>query len=469
LRDDAALDALMNQVSGGSPTISLEQWIRYNTELATDKDTPEQIKASFKTLADSRTDPLSSPAVGQCMKVDTSRHLRVRLAAHLPLRDVMASPANGIRCSTSVVHGEARVMHCGDLGGVVTYTRWPPAPRLVCIEPNPGPALHEDTVFYSDGLSWMCGECINTLPANECEWMNTQDHPTCAIHSDICWSDELADEESDVESSSVASSSDDESPPAAAASSTAAVADPALLSPIDFANPFTGCNSYKDLCHPEKCKIKYLEDTDAAKCEDGGLYAWWFSFHRGAGHNLFKQAEEIRAASKAWRAAHKDRKENRLYFINFEQVVKGVVAEDGHRIIYFGCTRNFRQRYGTGGGSSGNTALHGFLRNYAATHSNEFSFGYKVLVKCEEGDCYRYEERLGVYAGLDAKWAMLPFAGGEKLVLNQVQCGQVGGDGWVAWHRAKGHYIWSEWVKEHKDIFTALVKWYMVYRWYILL
>jgi Ca2+-binding EF-hand superfamily protein len=54
VRDDAALDALMNQVSGGSPTISLEQWIRYNTELATDKDTPEQIKASFKCLADDK-------------------------------------------------------------------------------------------------------------------------------------------------------------------------------------------------------------------------------------------------------------------------------------------------------------------------------------------------------------------------------------------------------------------------------
>lgn len=52
VRDDAALDALLAEVSGGAPTISLEQWMAYNTMLATDKDDAEQIKASFRTLAD---------------------------------------------------------------------------------------------------------------------------------------------------------------------------------------------------------------------------------------------------------------------------------------------------------------------------------------------------------------------------------------------------------------------------------
>jgi hypothetical protein len=90
-------------------------------------------------------DPLSSPAVGQCMKADTSRHLRVRLAAHLPLRDVMARPANGIRCSTSVVNSEARVMHCGDFGGVVTYTQCTDPVRLWSDSAHSRPTSVNDT------------------------------------------------------------------------------------------------------------------------------------------------------------------------------------------------------------------------------------------------------------------------------------------------------------------------------------
>jgi len=54
VKDDAALDALIKSVSGGGVVISEAQWIKYNMELAEDKDTPEQIKASFKTLADDR-------------------------------------------------------------------------------------------------------------------------------------------------------------------------------------------------------------------------------------------------------------------------------------------------------------------------------------------------------------------------------------------------------------------------------
>jgi len=54
VKDDAALDALMAKVAGGASTISLDQWIKYNTELATDSDTAEQITASFRVLADDR-------------------------------------------------------------------------------------------------------------------------------------------------------------------------------------------------------------------------------------------------------------------------------------------------------------------------------------------------------------------------------------------------------------------------------
>jgi hypothetical protein len=110
------------------------QWLKQQLQPSTAPDSErtcrdapcvphDAVHLSTRKCVSARTDPLSSLAVGQCMKVDTSHHLRVRLAAHLPLRDVMASPANGIRCSTTVINGEARVMHCGDLGGVVTYTR----------------------------------------------------------------------------------------------------------------------------------------------------------------------------------------------------------------------------------------------------------------------------------------------------------------------------------------------------------
>lgn len=51
VRDDAALVELIAKVSGGAATISQEQWIAYMTEITADKDTPEQIIAAFKTLA----------------------------------------------------------------------------------------------------------------------------------------------------------------------------------------------------------------------------------------------------------------------------------------------------------------------------------------------------------------------------------------------------------------------------------
>jgi Ca2+-binding EF-hand superfamily protein len=54
VRDDVALDTLLKEVSGGAPTIGLDQWIKWNTEINTDKDSPEQVKAAFKTLADDR-------------------------------------------------------------------------------------------------------------------------------------------------------------------------------------------------------------------------------------------------------------------------------------------------------------------------------------------------------------------------------------------------------------------------------
>lgn len=54
LKNDEALQALLTKVSGGVGTISEQQWIAYNTELLTDKDTPDQIIQAFKTLADDR-------------------------------------------------------------------------------------------------------------------------------------------------------------------------------------------------------------------------------------------------------------------------------------------------------------------------------------------------------------------------------------------------------------------------------
>jgi len=54
VKDDEALTALLHQVSGGADHISKEDWMRWNTEMAADRDTPEQIKQSFKLLADDK-------------------------------------------------------------------------------------------------------------------------------------------------------------------------------------------------------------------------------------------------------------------------------------------------------------------------------------------------------------------------------------------------------------------------------
>jgi len=54
VKDDAALVALISQVSGGGSTVTEAQYIQYLSERAQDKDTPEQIIEAFRTLADDR-------------------------------------------------------------------------------------------------------------------------------------------------------------------------------------------------------------------------------------------------------------------------------------------------------------------------------------------------------------------------------------------------------------------------------
>lgn len=51
IKDDATLTAMMARISEGTGSISLDQWVRFNTENLSDKDTPEQIAAAFRTLA----------------------------------------------------------------------------------------------------------------------------------------------------------------------------------------------------------------------------------------------------------------------------------------------------------------------------------------------------------------------------------------------------------------------------------
>jgi len=51
-KDEEAFNKVFNRVSGGSEKISKDQFIAYMIDLTEDKDTPDQIKESFRTLAD---------------------------------------------------------------------------------------------------------------------------------------------------------------------------------------------------------------------------------------------------------------------------------------------------------------------------------------------------------------------------------------------------------------------------------
>lgn len=53
-KNDAAFDAEFAKISEGKPTMDLQQYIRYLTELNEDKDSAEQIKASFKALSNDK-------------------------------------------------------------------------------------------------------------------------------------------------------------------------------------------------------------------------------------------------------------------------------------------------------------------------------------------------------------------------------------------------------------------------------
>jgi Ca2+-binding EF-hand superfamily protein len=70
VKDDAALQALLDKVAGsGATKVSREQYVAFVTELNTDKDTPEQIVAAFRTLADDKdtivVDQLRVPPLSQ--------------------------------------------------------------------------------------------------------------------------------------------------------------------------------------------------------------------------------------------------------------------------------------------------------------------------------------------------------------------------------------------------------------------
>jgi len=52
-KDDAAFQKTFNEVAEGLATVSLEQYTAFNVKLMEDRDTPDQINASFQMLADS--------------------------------------------------------------------------------------------------------------------------------------------------------------------------------------------------------------------------------------------------------------------------------------------------------------------------------------------------------------------------------------------------------------------------------
>jgi len=51
-KDEAAVAKVFAEVSENSDKVTLDQYIRYNIQLMEDKDSPDQLKASFVLLAD---------------------------------------------------------------------------------------------------------------------------------------------------------------------------------------------------------------------------------------------------------------------------------------------------------------------------------------------------------------------------------------------------------------------------------
>ena len=62
MKDDAALTKVFNKVSEGASGVNEEQYIRYMRSLAEDKDSPEQVKASFRQLGND-SDTISPDAL----------------------------------------------------------------------------------------------------------------------------------------------------------------------------------------------------------------------------------------------------------------------------------------------------------------------------------------------------------------------------------------------------------------------
>jgi Ca2+-binding EF-hand superfamily protein len=68
-KDDKAFDAVFVKATDGGSHVSLDQFVRFMTEVQEDRDTPEQVKASFKMMADDRdfivADQLNVPPITQ--------------------------------------------------------------------------------------------------------------------------------------------------------------------------------------------------------------------------------------------------------------------------------------------------------------------------------------------------------------------------------------------------------------------
>eukprot|EP01092_Planopodium_desertum_P011907 TRINITY_DN550_c0_g1_i4.p2 TRINITY_DN550_c0_g1~~TRINITY_DN550_c0_g1_i4.p2 ORF type:complete len:549 (-),score=199.24 TRINITY_DN550_c0_g1_i4:93-1691(-) len=83
-KDEAAFNAVFSKVSEGHGKINKSQFVGYMSDLESDTDTPEQIKESFKTLADGDSSRITIPQLNVVPLTDSDR---TYLGAKMPSSD----------------------------------------------------------------------------------------------------------------------------------------------------------------------------------------------------------------------------------------------------------------------------------------------------------------------------------------------------------------------------------------------
>lgn len=182
-------------------------------------------------------------------------------------------------------------------------------------------------------------------------------------------------------------------------------------------DPFV-VNTFRDLIHEWACNIAALRN--AANVNAAGVYLTCLTVRNWAAMPRLHQQLMLRAVGP-----------DALHFVIAANTLMRVYQHGGQRLMYIGCSGNFRTRYNPRQViPESNVRLHQFLRNYAAQHPAAFSFDYKILATCArnpEARRYQSEAWVGQCAKLDAAWnnrTRQSTFNGDRLVLNREVPGQ---------------------------------------------